>query len=617
MFINNSKYITQNSNLLLFQKIPIKGLLFYLSIVFSYYLLVTSCAQIGSPTGGAKDTLAPVFMHSSPANGARNYTKKKIAIEFDEYVQVKNASQSVMVSPPLKEKPKFGLRGKSIVIDLNNEPKSNTTYTIDFGNSIQDLNESNPIPSFQFVFSTGESIDSMTISGKLLNAFDLKPVPDAFVMLYENFSDSTPIKVQPDFVSKSQKNGEFFIRNIRSGNYHIFALLDANSNLLFDQPSESIAFLDSVLIPDAQIVEKSDTIHSLKDTIHQIKVIKRLENYYTPDSVNIMMFQEDFKKQFILSSQRNERNKCTFIFNKPTENKFSIENAKKLNPEQFKLERNATGDTITYWLADTLLAKTDTVTFHFRYHALDSLLKPMVKIDTVNVKYSPKKETKDKKKEADNDKKEAKILPVSTNLDRNTALELESNIIITSELPLASFDQSKIQFSTMIDNNTEKPMKFKITQDTLNIRRYTLSTNWVEGTSYKFVVDSAAMSDMYGRANNKINISLRTQREDSYGIIKLELASNYQNCNLIVQLLTETDALVKQVIIENFNESKSLEMKHIKPAKYKMKLIVDKNKSGKWDTGKYLQGLQPESVFYFQEKIIIKANWDTEVLWRF
>jgi len=595
-----------------------KKIVFASFVIVLFYMLLTNCAQTGAPMGGLKDTIAPVFVGSKPENYAKNFDKQKVTIEFNEFFVLKNIGQKFVVSPPLKEKPDVRTRDKSIVIDLKNPLKDSTTYTLDFGDAIADLNEGNLIPSFQFVFSTGNDIDSLAVGGKVLDAFNLKPVEGVFVMLYENFSDSTPCKTIPDFVSKTNKTGDFMVRNIRKTNYHAFALKDINSNLIFDQPTEAIAFRDSLVVPSATRMVLPDTLFNKKDSTKIDTIVYRLHSIFKPNNLKMLLFQEDFKKQFLLASNRKEREKCTFIFNKGLDKNFKITPFNfTIHKDSFFIERSFTNDTISYWLTDTLLSKHDSLKFILAYEKLDSLKQVKTQIDTILMKYSIAKEQKAKKKKTDeNTKNSFPFLSLKVSVEKNTMLDLGGNVVIESDYPISKLDVAKFHLFEVQEDKKEVPLQFSLKQDTTTIRRYVLSTKWLENTSYKLTADSAAVYDILGKATKNLIYNFKTQKEDFYGIIKLRIAATSLQGAVIVQLLNERETIIREMRYPNFYAFQSVEFQRIKPSKYKLKLIVDSNNNGKWDTGNYLKKLQPEPVYYYRGEILVKSNWDTVLDWK-
>ncbi|MCK5170734.1 MAG: Ig-like domain-containing protein, partial [Bacteroidales bacterium] len=210
-------------------------------------MFFSGCAKIVAPTGGPKDEEHPLIVEIDPPDKTVNFDSKKISITFNEFIQLKDLNNNLIISPPVEEKPDIKVKGKALVIEFAEELKDSTTYNIYFGNSVQDYNEGNPIENFQYVLSTGSYIDSLSIKGQVINSFNLLPEEGVFVMLYKDSEDSVPIKQIPDYISKTNEEGYFRINNIRENQYKLFCLRDLNKNYLFDLPSEEIAYTDSLI----------------------------------------------------------------------------------------------------------------------------------------------------------------------------------------------------------------------------------------------------------------------------------------------------------------------------------------------------------------------------------
>jgi hypothetical protein len=378
-----------------------KPVLLYITAFLS---VVYGCAKVGSPTGGIKDVTPPEIIESKPANYSTDFNSKKIEITFDEYIQLKNIQQELLTSPPLKEKPENRLMGKSLVVDLNNELKENTTYTLNFGNAIADNNEGNVLANYEFVFSTGDHVDSMSVTGKLVNAFNLKPEEDpVFIMLYENLTDSAPYIDIPSFIGKTNKDGSFAVNNIKADTLRIFALKDANSNLLFDASNENIAFIDSSFILSPELIET--TLYYLADSLlpadsidEDLKLrgfvidsisgdtVKVEEKLKYALHVNLYLFQEENIYQYLTTKEREAREKLIFEFKRPLYDSLEIVplNFTRGN-EWFIKEKSAANDTIVYWIKDSLIINTDTLSLQLKYTVVDTLNNFVTKVDTVKL----------------------------------------------------------------------------------------------------------------------------------------------------------------------------------------------------------------------------------------
>lgn len=599
-------------------------------IVFISILLIDiilhSCAQVGQPVGGPKDTIAPVVLRSEPDSFSVNFDREKILIEFDEFFNLKNINQELVVSPPLEEEVEVINKGKKIVIDLNNELKDSTTYTLHFGNAIQDLHENNPKTNYQYVFSTGSQIDSLRIKGKVVNAFELSPVESTWVMIYKTYRDSTPILEIPDFISKTDMNGRFSINNITSGEYRIFALKPVNSNYLFDSPGEEIAYLDTFIVPSAKqylhtdtFKIKTDAISTANDTIYRDSLVTYMKNRFFPDSLTLHLFKEDHSRQYLTSFERPIDRKFIFTFGKP------VKQLPKMNPVNFTvkddwsiMEKSANNDTITFWLRDSLNYKVDTLRIELSYEKQDSLDQIVLQTDTIMMKFSPKKEekkkTKRKKKKKEEEIKDSvpKITyaEIKSNVLKISNLDLGKDITLESVYPLNKFDTTKVHLNEYTTDSTFLPVSFSIDKDTITKRNFIVKTKWKPDTKYLFRLDSMAFLNIYQQYNDTIHKEFTTEKESKYGYLTIDI----ENVNFpIILYLTDPD--IKPLRRYYIEEPSKVTIMYINPGKYRLKLIEDKNANEKWDTGLYLENIQPEGVFIYDTDIEVKDNFYNSFKW--
>ena len=602
--------------------------------IVSVLILFWGCAKIGSPTGGPKDETPPRVIGSVPDNYSINFDQKRIEIEFNEYIQLKNINQELVVSPPQKEKPVVRLRNKMMIIDLEEELLDSTTYTFNFGQAIVDNNESNLLENWQFVFSTGKYIDSLGVSGLIVNAFDLKTSEEPVtIMLYDKFNDSVPYLERPIYIGKSNKKGYFEVNNLKSDTFKVFALKDKNYNLIYDLPDEEIAFLDTTVVLSAEFIMnfldsvkmlqdslrndslislKTDTIaKALKDTIIQDTIavdtitFPKREKYSV--SFKLFLFKEDNKQQYLSGSSRKNRKRLDFYFNRPALDTIYIEPL-NFTPDTnwYILEKNLTGDTLHYWIKDSLIFRQDTLKMHLGYLVTDSIMNYIPYNDTVNLIYVTETVKARKKQEAG---KVPENLKIEMTLQAGAILDLNKGISLVPESPVLNADISKTRLFKKEDT-LEYSQKFTLEKDSFFLRKYLIRNEWEETSNYRLFIGPGTFTDIYGLTNDTINIPFKTQSLDHYGKLILTLAN--ANQNLIVQLMTEKDLVVRS---DTTSGSGSVVFPWLEPGKYKLKVIFDTNVNGKWDTGKYLAGIQPEKVKFYQGEINVRANWDLELPW--
>ena len=321
--------------------------------------VIYSCANIGSPNGGPYDETPPKFVSSTPVPNQINYTGKKIEILFDELIQIEKPSENVIITPPQMELPVIRSAGKKAVIELKDTLKPNTTYTIDFTNSISDNNEKNVFENFSFAFSTGDIIDTLEVSGVLLNAENLEPMPGITIGLHNNLEDSAFVKLPFVRTSRTNDKGQFTIRNITPGTYHIFALNDVNRDYKFDQPGEDIAFLDSVIVPSFELTTRQDTTWKDSLTIDTIRTVGYTR--FFPDNIELRLFKEKFERQYMVKPERPDEKYFTLRFNTELDT-VPVPLPINFTPEDstwYFVQKTEGGAAVNYWLADSTVWKQD------------------------------------------------------------------------------------------------------------------------------------------------------------------------------------------------------------------------------------------------------------------
>ncbi len=581
-----------------------------LGFLFTLLLVVSSCANIGRPGGGPIDVTPPVLVKSTPTQGQTFFNKKRIEIEFNEIIQVEKASEKVTVSPPQRNQPEIYTSGKKIIVELKDSLRKNTTYTVDFSDAIVDNNEKNPFNNFALSFSTGATIDSMEVSGVLLNAEDLEPVTGMYVGLHRDLADSAFRKQPFEKVTRSDIYGHFTLKNVATGRYRIYALKDANGDFKFDQPGEDIAFLDSVIVPSFDYRDRQDTLwkDKVKHVVDTVRTMKG-KNYY-PNNLLLRSFNESFKSQYLDKTERKERNHLLITF------ATAAKELPKLRPLNFPeknwamLERSATNDTLNFWIKDSTIYKNDTLQLEATYLYTDTLRNLSPKTDTLKFVFKDIKlasAKKDKKKNG----KEAKVVMPSLTVDAKFggSLEIYENLLFTMPVPLDSLDEKKIYFDEKKDT-LWKPLKTPpLLQDSLNIRQYMMKYKWTPGQEYRLTVDSAAMYGINGLCNNKIEKTFKVKAVEEYSGLFLKI--NSVRDSAFVELLNESDKPVRQErVIKGVAE-----FYYVKPGSYYARLVLDKNNNGKWDAGKFERKTQPEDVYYYPGKFQLRTNWDVEQDW--
>ncbi len=601
----------QNNRLVKFLNIPgkvfrLKNLVpIAIGIAFFYLVFNTSCANIGTPTGGPKDSIPPVVLKTIPELRGKNYQGKDIRISFDEFIIPDEISEKLVISPPMKKKPQIKMKGKTLIVEFQQDLKKATTYSLDFKDAVADNNEKNPIKDMRFSFSTGESFDSLRVSGYVKNAFTQEPVEKALVMLHRNHDYTAFIDSIPDYIGTTNKEGFFLIDNVAKGSYKLYALTDADNSLTYNAKAEMIAFDDSLIVPSATYNAHADTVVQGKDTLLVTGHVN-----YRPTTRYLMMFEEVKFDQFLNSSKRSLGNKCDFYFAESLNDSFRV-NLLKPRPTHQNwsyIESNLKRDSITVWLTDTIFSKTDTLKFELQYEALDSLNHMRMKRDTLEMVYAAPKAPKAKRKKGE-------PVPVPTiNLTTNinsSAHDLYQRIMIEAPEPLTSFDTTKVRLYSLEDS-TKTRLDIEIKKDPNSVRKYYIEHLWDSNSSYELKIDSAAAYNIYGHPSKKLDQKFKTQKEEYYAKILLTLKG--LNSPAIVQLLgNDKDEKVLQKI-QVLGDGK-IDFPYLKPEKYKLRVIIDSNKNGKWDTGYLAHGIQPEEVVYYPKIIKVRSNFEFAETW--
>jgi hypothetical protein len=586
----------------------------YIPAAFIIAALAYACASYGPLEGGKKDVDPPFIVESKPLNGATHFNGKRIQITFNEFIQLKDLQKQFVVSPPMKKNPVVVNKPKDIIINFEEELKPDITYTLYFGNSIADFNEGNPFKKFDFVFSTGDHIDSLSVLGKALNAFDHTPDKDGmYVMLYPLNNDSIPRKTMPAYISKTDEKGWFKINHVKASSYMIFGLKDMNMNYLFDQPAEQIAFSDTLVVFDTTFYERPDTsTHKLKlATIKNPKDTTKLDStdFYAGKTprIELFYFKEDVRKQYLNSFSRPKENLFNFIFELPESDslKLKLLNA-EVSSKWWQKDVLRPNDTIDFWITDTALIHKDTLKMQVGYYKLDSAQKSYLKFDTLKLMTKRSPGLKNKKSEK---QKKPVRLTVQTSLSSNPVLDLNQKFYIEPDQPVKNFDPSKI-YLTRMEDSLKFPVKFTVRKDSVYLRRYYLVFDYQSDANYELVIDSATFTSLFDYPSDSTGIKFKTQREDYYGTIKLTLKN--VSCPTIIQLTSPKGELIKE---KRVYSDGPIIFDYLSQGKYGLKAIYDHNDNGQWDTGNWGKRLQPEKTVFYNKEISVRSSWDIEALW--
>ena len=521
------------------------GSLLFVIVVLIF--LTSNCAKKGRPTGGKKDSLAPIMVTANPAFKSLNFKGNKVKIYFDEYILLKDINKQFIVSPPLKYTPTIepqGSASKSITIKFTDTLLANTTYTLNFGNSIEDNNENNPLRGFQYIFSTGNFIDSLFTSGSVKDAYLKESSKNISILLYKidsTFRDSTIYLRKPNYITNTLDTSLFKLANLQKGSYELVALQDAASNYVFNPKSDKIGFLDKPInLPADSVLFKS-----------------------------ISLFKEVLPFRFL---RPKEINKGQLLF---------------------PFEGSPSGVTIEPLVEKTALFKSisrfepgkDSLNFWFKNYHKDSIqfrVTGFNYIDTLTLFLRQKV-----------------IDSLKINSNANGTLPLKDTLTLYSNNPIISFDPDKIKLTTkdsvaisfhpILSENSNK-LQFLFDKTPLS--------------SYRLTLLPKALTDFFNTHNDSLKYNFSTKEISDYGSI--ELAIEGTQFPAIIELLTEKGKLVQKFFVTN---PTNLSFALLKPGNYQLRAILDSNNNHQWDTGNYLKKIQPEKIIYSPKIFPIKANW--------
>ena len=586
-------------------------------------IVVYSCASMGNPDGGPYDEEPPKFVRSTPKPFAINSKEKKVTIEFDEFIKLEKAAEKVVVSPPQLEQPEIKASGRKVVVGLVDSLRPNTTYTIDFADAIVDNNEGNPLGNYAFTFSTGTTIDTMEVSGTVLSASDLEPVKNIQVGLHSDLSDSAFMKKPFDRVSRTDSRGHFSIRGIAPGKYRIYALMDGNQNYLFDSKTEMIAFSDSIIIPAMEDAMRQDTIWKDSLTIDTIKSVGYTR--FLPDDIILRAFKEENDRQYLTRSERDKENHFVLTFSARADTLPTLKGLNFDERDAFIIEKTDRNDSICYWIKDSLIYQMDTLEIQMDYLATDTLDRLVPQTDTLflankltraereklEAKAAEEKEKERKKKE----KKGEKIEPeppkfLTLNVDAPSAFDLDRNVYLSFDEPVASIDTAAIHMEIKKDSLWEEiPVLF--VSDSVLPRKYEILAEWEPEKEYQLSIDSMAFKGVYGLHTNKVKQTMKVKKLNEYGTILLNITG--ADSTAVVELLDGSGKVLRQ---QRITPQNTADFYYLNPGtKFYIRLFNDRNGNGVWDTGKYSEHLQPEEVYYFPKVWEMKANFDFEENW--
>jgi uncharacterized protein (DUF2141 family) len=561
------------------------GLKTYLSSFLKLLIPVTivlyalACATIVSPTGGPKDVTPPKMLKSEPKNLSTNFRGKKILLDFNEYADLKTPEKFILISPPMAETPDLKVKGRSITIKIKDSLRVNTTYNFYLGDAIVDITEGNPITNFNFAFSTGPEIDSLSLTGNVTDAFTRLPVKGALVMLYTDFTDSLPMKHIPVYVSRSLDNGNFRLNNLAAGKYRVVALVDGNSDYMYNLPTETIGFYSDTVQPYYSNVDMSDT-NAVKADLENARRIS-IDMFAEPDSI-----------QRVLKSVIASANRLSIAFRyRMTSPGFKALNVPDTLPWAIT-EWNNNSDTLNAWL----LNKPDTLKLEVSENGKV--------LDTIRISTSMKVTGKSRNSVVTNYLK-------FVSSSGNGILGYGKPLMLSFANPVKEYDLTKLHLT--IYTKTDTSFVTPSSQFTDSIHRHLLITyKWNSTDKYDLYVPKATFTDIYSDTCDSTHVAFKIRPIEDYGTFVVNVKRTETNYPVIIQLLGEKGVVIDQ---QSITTEQKVNFGLLRPGKYGLKAIMDVNGNGRWDTGQFIKKIQPERVLVHPKIFEVRTNWDLEETW--
>ena len=589
--------------------------------------LLTKCASTMTPTGGPKDTLPPVIVHMEPNNFTTmvdTLHPPKFYIEFNEYVQIKDQHKELYTSPAIKKKPTVSRRGKGIVVQIKDTLRPNTTYAINFGSSILDNNEGNPLHSMRYVFSTGPEIDSMIVSGYTADSYEADSVSKTFIYFFIADSvernqewDSTMFKYKPDVIARAENNGIFIAQNLKPVPYRIYAFEDTNNNMEYEPSVDQIGFLDTTYNP-AEMPGFTIWYDSLR---HYPSAEPQL--YFR------MFMDRRFTRQTLSGQERLNRHKAMLYFGAQNPEVVKIE-LDSIPEDKVIYDPQTIGkDTVALWFNLPAEELPDTIKGQITYFKHDSINNLVESSDKLRLAWV-KTETKEEKQEREKQEKEREkaekageeyVPPTPPNtfkVSMTTSGELnkDKNLDMEFDYPLTRFDSAAITLRMVRDGESDTTnVDFHFVQDTLNRRKYQLRAEWVSKAKYTLTMPAGVFANIAQEQNDSMTYNYTGSDPEQYAIVRVNVKSSHPKTRYILQLTNAQGRTQKQIFDVR---SGDYIFEYVSPGDVMLRVVEDKNGNGKWDTGDMVAMRQPERTEIYKneegvELITTKANWEFDI----
>lgn len=601
------------------------------ALVITAYAALSGCAAVGNPDGGAYDETPPRITGSHPRNGATGVTNRKVTIDFNEFIKLENANEKVVISPPQTEQPEIKVTGKRIQVELLDSLRPNQTYTIDFADGIVDNNEGNPLGNYCFSFGTGQTIDTLEVSGYVLNADNLEPIKGMTVGIHSDLSDTAFMAKPFDRVSRSDADGHFTVRGIAPGKYRIYAVMDMDQTFSYSQRNEKIAWMDSVIIPTSELRYREDTLFTDDGQVDTTKIVPYIQ--YLPNDITLLAFTPTPIIQYMNLAERPSHEKFSLQFSLPLDSMPVIHGLNFDESNDFILQHSTRFDTLTFWMKDTTVFYQDTLSMSITYMASDTTGMLVSTTDTLNLvtKRSRAKIVEDEERRAQEEKKELdkqikrleragdslaiaellkpKVKHLKYNLTTGSSLSIYKQIGLSFEEPVTFLTDTAIHIYQKVDT-LWNAIPFEVEHDSINILQYRIYAEWKPEQTFKIEIDSASIMGLYGLHNEPISGTLKFNALNQYSTLTVNVAAAKPGYTVRLH-----DSKGKIVRSGKLNQG-SVDFFLLSPSTYYISMYDDVNGNGKWDTGDYEQKKQPESVWYIPRSWQLKQDWTHETdLW--
>lgn len=590
--------------------------------VFFCTAFLWRCATIMTPTGGPKDTLPPVITLMTPDNFTTNFKDRKIYIEFDEFVQIKDQQKEFFTSPQMKKKPTITLRGRGISVQLRDTLRENTTYALNFGSAICDNNEGNPLYSMRYVFSTGPEIDSMVLSGYTVDAYKADSVSKSFIYFYIADSvpepkeyDSTLFNYKPQVIARAETNGIFLAQNLKPVPYRVYAFQDTNDNQMYEPSIDKVGFLDSLINP-ALMPDFSVWYDSLR-------------HYVTADPQVFMRMFTDvaFKRQTLQQSERPARHKAMLYFGaahpEVTGLRFDSIPAERVIWDPQTVGR----DTVALWFDVPSASLPDTIKGEITYFKHDTVNQLQEVTEPLKLAWrlieTKEQEREREKLERERRKAEAageewvepkKENPFAFKMPTSGEINPENHLTVDFDYPLVKLDSAELLLTRVLEDNSIEDIPVRMVRDTGMLRRWQVRAPWKLGGQYTLTIPEGAITDVAGLSNDSIIRKYTVLDPEKFATVLIHVRGRDDGTKYIVQLLDGSNALKQE---KRDVTTGDIRFNYVPAGEIKFRVIEDRNGNGKWDSGNVVERLQPERAEIYandqgEDTFATKTNWEIE-----